>query len=56
MAVASSLILHRVLNPGIAFNEVVSGKRIPKVQFICTTAEGSRTERLHLSTALLAPL
>jgi hypothetical protein len=31
----SFVILHWVLNPGLAFNELVLGQRIPKVQLIC---------------------
>jgi|GEM_PF-2491499 len=31
----SPVIVHWVLNPGLAFNELVLGQRLPKVQLIC---------------------
>jgi len=31
----SPVIVHWVLNPGLAFNELVLGQRVPKVQLIC---------------------
>jgi MFS family permease len=42
------LILHWVLNPGLAFNEVVLGQRLPKLQLICRTCEGALMERSYV--------
>ena len=42
------LILHWVLNPGLAFNEVVLGQRLPKLQLICRTCESALMERAYV--------
>jgi len=42
------LIVHWILNPGLAFNEVVLGQRVPKVQLICKTCEGAVMDRAYV--------
>lgn len=39
------LILHWILNPGFAFNEIVLGQRIPKTQLICQDCEEPLLDR-----------
>ncbi len=39
------LILHWILNPGIAVNEVFLGQRLPKLQLICNRCEGPLMNR-----------
>ena len=41
----SPVIVHWVLNPGLAFNELVLGQRIPKVMLICLDCQGRFTDR-----------
>ena len=43
----SIVILHWVLNPGLAFNELVLGQRIPKVQLICQDCQESLANRSY---------
>ena len=42
------LILHWVLNPGLAFNELVLGQRIPKVQLICENCDAPFYDRSYI--------
>jgi hypothetical protein len=39
------MILHWILNPGLAFNEVVLGQRIPKTQLVCKECDGPLMDR-----------
>ncbi len=39
------LVLHWVLNPGLAFNEIVLGQRLPKTQLICQDCDGPILDR-----------
>jgi hypothetical protein len=38
------LILHWVLNPGLVFNELLLGQRIPKVTYFCRACGGATTD------------
>jgi hypothetical protein len=42
------VIVHWVLNPGLAFNELVLGQRIPKVQLICEDCDAPFYERSYV--------
>src|SRR5213075_630402 len=42
------MIVHWVLNPGLAFNEVALGQRLPKLQLVCRTCQGSAVERAYV--------
>ena len=42
------LILHWVLNPGMAFNEIVLGQRLPKTQLICQECDGPLLDRAYI--------
>lgn len=42
------VILHWVLNPGVAFNEIVLGQRVPKVQLVCTACEDTWLDRSYI--------
>ena len=42
------LILHWVLNPALAFNEIVLGQRLPKTQLICKSCEGPLMDRSYV--------
>jgi len=42
------IILHWVLNPGLAFNEIVLGQRLPKTQLICQECEGPLLDRAYI--------
>jgi hypothetical protein len=42
------MIVHWVLNPGLAFNELALGQRVPKLQLICRTCEGAVMERAYV--------
>ena len=42
------ILLHWILNPGLAFNEVILGQRLPKVQLICKDCEGAMVERAYV--------
>ncbi len=42
------LILHWVLNPALAFNEIVLGQRLPKTQLICKSCEGPLIDRSYV--------
>jgi len=42
------LLLHWVLNPGIAFNELVLGQRIPKLMLIDKTSDAPLVERQYV--------
>ena len=39
------MIVHWVLNPGLAFNEVVLGQRLPKLMLTCQSCPGPLLER-----------
>ncbi|MBV8665505.1 MAG: hypothetical protein JO269_03385 [Burkholderiaceae bacterium] len=39
------LLAHWILNPGLAFNELILGQRIPKVTLVDTTSSAPLTER-----------
>jgi|SRR5439155_8137659 len=39
------LLLHWILNPGLAFNELVLGQRIPDMVFFCETCTGPWAKR-----------
>jgi len=39
------MIVHWVLNPGLAFNEVVLGQRLPKLMLTCQSCPGTLLER-----------
>ncbi|GHG06407.1 hypothetical protein [Thalassotalea marina] len=42
------MILHWVLNPGLAFNELILGQRLPKVMLIDQTSDEPLMERQYL--------
>src|SRR5712671_261154 len=42
------MLLHWVLNPGLAFNELVLGQRIPKVILICQSCQLPLMERQYI--------
>jgi len=42
------LILHWILNPALAFNEIVLGQRLPKTQLICKSCDGPLLERSYV--------
>lgn len=42
------LLLHWVLNPGLAFNEVILGQRIPKITLIDKTSDAPLIERQYV--------
>lgn len=42
------LILHWVLNPGLVFNEIVLGQRLPKTLLICKECEGPFAHRQYI--------
>ena len=42
------LLLHWVLNPGLAFNELVLGQRIPKVSLVDITSDAPLMERQYV--------
>ena len=42
------LIVHWVLNPGLVFNEIVLGQRLPKTLLICKECEGPLIQRQYL--------
>jgi hypothetical protein len=42
------LIVHWVLNPGLAFNEVVLGQRVPKLQLLCRTCQVAAMDRAYV--------
>ncbi len=42
------IILHWVLNPGLAFNETVLGQRLPKTQLICQECDGPLLDRAYV--------
>lgn len=47
-ALPHPLILHWILNPGVAFNEIVLGQRLPKIQLICEDCDSSLIERSYV--------
>jgi hypothetical protein len=42
------LILHWILNPGLVFNEIILGQRLPKVQLICKDCECALLDRVYI--------
>lgn len=42
------LILHWVLNPGVAFGEILFGMRVPKLQLICRDCQEARIDRIYV--------
>ncbi|WP_111640300.1 hypothetical protein [Marinimicrobium alkaliphilum] len=44
----SPLLIHWVLNPGLAFNEVILGQRIPKITLIDKTSKAPLMERQYV--------
>lgn len=42
------LLLHWVLNPGLAFNELVFGQRVPAMTFFCRECPGPLMERQYV--------
>lgn len=42
------LLLHWILNPGLAINEVILGQRIPQVTLIDKTSNASLIERTYV--------
>jgi hypothetical protein len=42
------LLVHWVLNPGLAFNELILGQRIPKIAFIDKTSDAPLMERQYV--------
>lgn len=44
----SLTVLHWVLNPGLAFNELVVGQAIPKQMCICTSCDKPQMERTYV--------
>src|SRR5262249_22824105 len=42
------LLLHRILNPGLAFNEVVLGQRVPAMLFFCRECPVPLTDRQYV--------
>jgi hypothetical protein len=42
------LLLHWVLNPGLAFNELVLGQRIPKVMLLCQDCQEPLGQRTYV--------
>ena len=47
-ALPHPLVLHWVLNPGIAFNELVLGQRLPKVTLVDKESDGPFIERGYI--------
>ena len=41
-------VLHWVLNPGLVFNELALGERLPELQLVCRTCEGALMERAYV--------
>lgn len=42
------MILHWIINPGLAFNELILGQRIPKISLEDKTSDKSRVERSYV--------
>jgi hypothetical protein len=42
------MILHFILNPGLAFNELILGQRVPKISLEDKTSEKPRAERSYV--------
>ena len=42
------LIIHLIVNPGLAFNEIVLGQRIPKTQLICKECDLPEMDRSYI--------
>jgi len=42
------IVLHWILNPALAFNEIVFGQRLPKCQLICQDCDGALLERAYI--------
>lgn len=42
------MLLHWVINPGLAFNELILGQRIPKVSLICQSCQLPLLERQYV--------
>ena len=42
------VILHWILNPGLAFNEIALGQRLPKTQLICQDCDDSMMNRAYI--------
>lgn len=42
------IMLHWVLNPGLAFNEIILGQRLPKTQLICQDCDGPMLDRAYV--------
>lgn len=47
-ALPHPLVLHRILNPGLAFNELILGQRLPKVLLIDKTSNKPLIERTYV--------
>lgn len=45
------IILHWVLNPGLAINELVLGQRIPSVTYVCRDCPGTLEQRYFVACA-----
>jgi hypothetical protein len=47
-ALPHPLLLHWILNPGLAFNELALGQRIPKRMYVCKSCDRPYTERNYV--------
>ncbi len=48
-ALPHPLLLHWILNPGLAFNELVLGQRIPRGTYVCKSCERPYAERNYVT-------
>lgn len=48
LALPHPLLLHWILNPGLVFNELVLGQRLPKTTLICLDCEGPLMNRQYV--------
>lgn len=46
--VSHPLMIHWVVNPGLAINELALGQRIPKLQLICKKCDGAVIDRSYI--------
>lgn len=42
------MLVHWVLNPGLAFNELVLGQKVPKLTLVCQACQLPRAERVYI--------
>ena len=42
------MLVHWVLNPGLAFNELVLGQKVPKLTLVCQACQLPRAERMYI--------